>query len=57
MKSSNIIKDMSEMDNFWDFSTLPNDHPLFDKTLENQLGFFKLETGGDTIVSAIGNYY
>ena len=57
MKSSNIIKDMSEMDNFWDFSTLPNDHPLFDKTLENQLGFFKLETGGDTIVSAIGNFY
>ena len=44
------------MDNFWDFSTLPNDHPLFDKTLENQLGFFKLETGADTIVSAIGNF-
>ena len=56
VKSSEINRDMAEMDDFWDFSTLPNDHPLFNKSLENQLGYSKIETGGDAIISAIGNF-
>ncbi len=45
---------MNSTKQFWDFSTLPEDHPYHDNSTRNKLGLFKLETGGDLICSTAG---
>ena len=55
VKSKNLYQDLSKIDNFWDFSTLPKDHLYYNPTTANQLGLFKLETGADKIFACAGN--
>ena len=55
VKSKNLYQDLSKIDNFWDFSTLPKDHLYYTPTTANQLGLFKLETGADKIFACAGN--
>ena len=55
VKSKNLYEDLSKIQNFWDFSTLPKNHPYHNPKTANQLGFFKLETGADKIFACAGN--
>ena len=54
MKSKNLFEDMAKIPNFWDFSTLPEDHDYYDGSTINQLGKFKIETAADKIFSCAG---
>ena len=57
IKSKNLFEDLKKITNFWDFSTLPKNHPYFDDSKQNQLGFFKVETGGDRVYSCAGMFF
>ena len=54
VKSKNLYEDMAKIPKFWDFSTLPEGHDLYDGSTMNELGRFKLETAADKIFSCAG---
>ena len=44
IKHKNIIKDLHNLKNYFDFSNLNNDHELFSNENKKVLGKFKIET-------------
>ena len=54
--SKDINKDLRSMENFWDFSTMAENHPLYDTSRRNLTGFFKIETSSDLICACAGNF-
>ena len=57
IESENLYEDLKKIENFWDFSTLPKDHPHYDPSTMNKLGYFKIETSGDRIYSCAGMFF
>ena len=57
VKSENIYEDLSKIENFWDFSTLPKKHDFYNPKTANKLGLCKLETGADKIFACAGMFY
>lgn len=51
-----IKKDLKDplFANFFDFSTLDDDDPMRDTSRESKVGFWKIETGSDKILSSVG---
>ena len=44
MKTENIIKDLKNLEDIFDFSNLDKNHELFSNKNEKKVGFFKIET-------------
>ena len=56
VSTPSIREDLKDeiFENFFDFSTLNHDDPMYDASRESKVGFFKIETGSDTILSSTG---
>ena len=56
MSTKNIRKDLRDniFADFFDFSTLDRDDPMYDASRESKVGYWKIETGSDTILSSTG---
>ena len=57
VESENIYEDLSKIEEFWDFSTLPTGHKCYNADTANKLGLFKLETGADKIFACAGMFF
>ena len=56
VSTPSIREDLKDeiFENFFDFSTLNHDDPMYDTSRESKVGFWKIETGSDTILSSTG---
>ena len=56
VSTPNIREDLKDeiFENFFDFSTLDHDDVMYDASKESKVGFWKIETGSDTILSSTG---
>ena len=56
VSTPNIKEDLKDpiFKDFFDFSTLDHDDVMYDASRELKVGFFKIETGSDTILSSTG---
>ena len=56
VSTPDIRKDLTDniFHNFFDFSTLNHDDPMYDASRESKVGYWKIETGGDRILSSTG---
>ena len=56
VSTCDIRKNLSDklFDKFFDFSTLNHDDPMYDGSKESKVGYWKIETGSDTILSSAG---
>ena len=57
MSIPNIREDFKDkiFENFFDFSTLDDDDEMYDTSRESKIGFWKVESGSDSILSSTGN--
>ena len=56
MSTPIIREDLKDeiFENFFDFSTLDHDYVMYDASRESKVGFWKIETGSDAILSSTG---
>ena len=56
VSTPDIRKDLTDniFHNFFNFSTLNHDDPMYDASRESKVGYWKIETGGDRILSSTG---
>ena len=56
VSTRDIRKNLSDklFDKFFDFSTLNHDDPMYDASRESKVGYLKIETGSDRILSSAG---
>ena len=56
MSTRDIREDLRDniFANFFDYSTLNRDDPMYDGSKESKVGYWKIETGSDTILSSAG---
>ena len=54
IKTDDVYDDFSKMQQYFDFSNYPKDHPLYSRKNAAKLGYFKDESGGIPITEFVG---